>query len=67
LLPVTAALAAALLVTAAIDILRGVTPIMAETDHLTEIVGAVLVWLTARSVRHPAPRRRPFLHLVSAS
>jgi predicted anti-sigma-YlaC factor YlaD len=67
LLPVTAALAAALLVTAAIDILRGVTPIMAETDHLTEIVGAVLVWLTARSVSHPAPRRRPFLHLVSAS
>lgn len=63
LLPVTAALAAALLVTAAIDISRGVTPIMAETDHLTEVVGAVLVWLTARSVSHPAPRPRPTGHL----
>jgi predicted anti-sigma-YlaC factor YlaD len=63
LLPVTAALAAALLVTAAIDISRGVTPIMAETDHLTEIIGAVLVWLTARSVSHPAPRARPTSHL----
>jgi hypothetical protein len=64
LLPVTVALAAALLVTAAIDILRGVTPIMAETDHLTEIAGAVLVWLTARSVSHPTtPRPRPTSHL----
>jgi predicted anti-sigma-YlaC factor YlaD len=63
LLPVTAALAAALLVTAAIDISRGITPIMAETDHLTEIVGAVLVWLTARSVSHPTPRPRPTAHL----
>jgi predicted anti-sigma-YlaC factor YlaD len=63
LLPVTAALAAALLLTGAIDISRGVTPIMAETDHLTEIVGAVLVWLTARSVSHPTPRPRPAAHL----
>jgi predicted anti-sigma-YlaC factor YlaD len=63
LLPVTAALAAALLVTAAIDISRGITPIMAEADHLAEVVGAVLVWLTARSVSHPAPRRRPTGHL----
>ena len=83
LLPVTAALAAALLLTGAIDISRRITPIMAETDHLTEIIGAVLVWLTARSVSHPTPardlpvtstlppapdgQRRPFLHLVSAS
>ena len=63
LLPVTAALAAALLVTAAIDISRGITPIMAETDHLTEIIGAVLVWLTARSVSHPTSRRRDTHHL----
>jgi predicted anti-sigma-YlaC factor YlaD len=63
LLPVTAALAAALLLTGAIDISRGVTPIMAETDHLTEIIGAVLVWLTARSVSHPTPRPRPAGHL----
>jgi hypothetical protein len=56
-------LAAALLVTAAIDVSRGITPIMAETDHLTEIVGAVLVWLTAHSVSHPTPRPRPTGHL----
>jgi hypothetical protein len=63
LLPATAALAAALVLTAAIDISRGVTPIMAETDHLTEIIGAVLVWLTARSVSHPTSRRRAARHL----
>jgi hypothetical protein len=63
LLPVTAALAAALLLTAVIDISRRTTPIMAETDHLTEIVGAVLVWLTARSISHPTARSRPNRHL----
>ena len=30
--------------------------IVAEADHLAEIAGAVLVWLTARRVSHPAPR-----------
>jgi putative zinc finger protein len=55
LLPVTASLAVALLLTGAIDIARGVTPIVGETDHLIEIAGAVVVWLTARSVSRPAP------------
>jgi hypothetical protein len=55
LLPVTASLAVALLLTGAIDIARGVTPIVGETDHLIEIAGAVVVWLTARSVSRPTP------------
>jgi hypothetical protein len=53
LLPVTASLAAALVITAAVDISRNVTPILAEVDHLAEIAGAVLVWLTAHRVSHP--------------
>jgi predicted anti-sigma-YlaC factor YlaD len=67
LLPVTAALAAALVLTAAIDISRGITPIMAETDHLTEVIGAALVWLTARRISHPKdlhPRSSGHLHVA---
>jgi predicted anti-sigma-YlaC factor YlaD len=56
LLPVKASLAAALVITAAVDISRGVTPILAEVDHLAEIAGATLVWLTARRVSHPPAR-----------
>jgi hypothetical protein len=56
LLPVSAALAASLVVTATIDISRGVTPILAEADHLTEIASALLVWLNARRVSHPSGR-----------
>jgi hypothetical protein len=67
LLPVTASLAAALLLTGAIDIARGVTPIVAETDHLIEILGAVVVWLTARSVSRPTPRTSTPRHLHVAS
>ena len=58
LLPVTAALAAALVITAAIDISRGITPILAEADHLAEISGALLVWLTAHRISH-RPARHP--------
>ena len=65
LLPVTAALAAVLAITATIDITRGITPILAEVDHLAEIAGAVLVGLTAHRVSHPTPRHpgRPTGHL----
>lgn len=56
LLPVTAALAAALFITGAVDISRGMTPILAEADHLPEIIGALLVWLTAHHLSHPHHR-----------
>jgi predicted anti-sigma-YlaC factor YlaD len=64
LLPVIGALAAALLITAAVDIGRGITPIVAEVDHLAEVVGAILVWLTAHTLSRRAPLsppRRPTL------
>ena len=52
-LPVAVVLAGALLITAIVDLARGVVPLIDETTHLPEVISVVLVWLLAV----PAPRR----------
>lgn len=52
-LPVAGFLAAALLITAAIDLANGSVPFDGEVTHLPEILSVVLVWLLAA----PAPHR----------
>jgi predicted anti-sigma-YlaC factor YlaD len=55
MLPMAAALAGCLVVTAVIDVARGESPIIAEVTHVPELVGLVLVWLLAAEPRrHPA-------------
>lgn len=67
LLPVAAALAGCLLVTAIVDVARGQSPLIAEVAHLPELLGLVLVWLLAApSLSRPLPGRgeRPPLRVV---
>lgn len=70
MLPMAGALAGCLLVTAAVDVVRGQSPLIAEVAHLPELVGLVLVWLLAvPAPSTPAPRRgrpRPPLRVVDA-
>jgi predicted anti-sigma-YlaC factor YlaD len=54
LLPVAAVLAAALVITAAADVLDGRIPLTGETDHLPELLSVPLLWLLAV----PSPGRR---------
>jgi predicted anti-sigma-YlaC factor YlaD len=68
MLPVAAVLAGALLITAVVDLARGVVPLIDETTHIPEVISVVLIWLLAV----PAPRRarttqRPTFKLTSAS
>jgi predicted anti-sigma-YlaC factor YlaD len=56
LLPFVAALAGALIVTAAVDISQGHAPAVVELGHLLEVVGTVLLWLLM-SPRPLAARR----------
>ena len=60
MLPLAAALAGCLAITAVIDIAGGHTPAVAEVHHIPEIVGVVLVWVLAAPRRLPGdqPRRR---------
>lgn len=58
MLPLAAALAGCLAITAIIDISDGRTPMVAELHHLPELVGLLLVWLLARPARLPAPIQR---------
>ena len=44
-LPVSMVLAAALTITAVIDFVRGVVPLVDEATHLPELVSVLLVWL----------------------
>jgi len=53
-LPVAAFLAAALVITAGVDLVRGSIPFDGEITHVPEIVSVVLVWLLAA----PSPQRR---------
>jgi predicted anti-sigma-YlaC factor YlaD len=67
-LPVAAVLAGALLITAVVDLTRGVVPLIDETTHIPEVISVVLIWLLAV----PAPRRagnaqRPLLRLTGSS
>ncbi len=53
-LPVSIVLAGALLITAVIDLARGVVPLVDEATHLPELFSVLLVWL----LTVPPPRRR---------
>jgi predicted anti-sigma-YlaC factor YlaD len=53
-LPVAVVLAGALLITAVIDLARGVVPLTDEATHIPELFSVLLVWL----LTVPAPRRR---------
>lgn len=48
MLPVAAVLAAALLITAVIDVATGHVPLVGEARHLPELASVALVWLLAR-------------------
>lgn len=50
-LPLTAALAGCLAVTAVIDIAQGRVPALTEFRHIPEVVGLVLVWVLATPTR----------------
>jgi predicted anti-sigma-YlaC factor YlaD len=49
LLPMAAALAGVMVVTAAVDVARGTTAGLAEGTHVLEVLGLVFLWLLARS------------------
>ena len=58
LLPMAAALAGVMVITAVIDIAHGSTPGLAEGTHLLEVLGLVFLWLLSRSVPlQDRPRR----------
>jgi predicted anti-sigma-YlaC factor YlaD len=57
MLPLAAALAGCLGVTAVIDIAQGRTPAVTEFHHIPEVCGLILVWLLALPKR--MPRSRP--------
>jgi predicted anti-sigma-YlaC factor YlaD len=47
MIPVAAVLAAALMITAAVDVFEGRVPLVGETGHLPEILSVPLLWLLA--------------------
>ena len=51
--PVLTLFATAMVVVAAIDIIRGETPMLAEVHHLLEVLGVGLVWLVSMPARRP--------------
>lgn len=53
MLPLAAALAGCLAITAVIDISDGRTPVIAEVRHLPEVIGLILVWILATPKRLP--------------
>jgi predicted anti-sigma-YlaC factor YlaD len=58
-LPVSAFLAAALVITSTVDLLAGRAPWNAEIGHLPEVISVALVWLIAVPVHRPHGRRAP--------
>ncbi len=61
MLPLAAALAGCLAITAVIDGFEGHTPVIAEIRHLPEVLGLILVWLLATPKRLPQhPQRKGF-------
>ena len=72
MLPLAAALAGCLAITAVIDIAEGRVPAVTEIHHLPEVVGLVLVWLLAIPKRLPTmsrtgDTRRPMPQLRAVS
>jgi predicted anti-sigma-YlaC factor YlaD len=70
MLPLAAALAGCLAITAIIDISDGRVPAVTEFHHIPEIIGLVLVWLLARPARladTPVRRALPRLRAVDNS
>ncbi|HVX19197.1 MAG TPA: hypothetical protein VHA73_14295 [Acidimicrobiales bacterium] len=61
LLPFVGSLTVVLLLTAAIDVAGGHTPVVGETGHLLTLAGVVLLWIVARSRPDPRPLIR-FTH-----
>lgn len=53
MLPLAAALAGCLAITAVIDIFDGHTPVVAEVRHIPEVIGLILVWVLATGKRLP--------------
>jgi predicted anti-sigma-YlaC factor YlaD len=58
MVPVAAAMAATLLVTGVLDVLRGDTPAVGESSHLLEMAGFGLVWALAGTPGLPRRRGR---------
>jgi predicted anti-sigma-YlaC factor YlaD len=69
MLPLTAALAGCLAVTAVIDVAQGRTPALTEVRHIPEVLGLILVWVMAMPKRLPTDSSRralPTLHAVGS-
>ncbi len=58
MVPVAAAMAAAFVLTAVLDVGRGDTPLLAESTHLLEMAGFALLWALAGSPGLPRRRGR---------
>lgn len=55
MLQVAVVLAAAMIVTAVVDIAQGRVPLVSETIHIPELFSLLFLWLLARPPREPAP------------
>lgn len=53
--PIATLFVLSMVIIALIDIFRGETPMLAETHHLLEVVGAVLIWLLGLPQRRRTP------------
>ena len=58
MLPVAGVLAAALMVTAVVDLAAGRVPLVSEARHIPEIVSVGVLWMLAAPTRRTGPRRR---------
>jgi len=57
ILPVAVVLAGGLIVTGAIDALRGTIPLISEARHVPQLVSVALLWKLARPPGRTRPRR----------
>ncbi len=53
--PIATLFVVAMAIIALIDIMRGETPMLAETHHLLEVAGAILIWLLGLPQRRRSP------------
>lgn len=67
MVPVAAAMAAALVATALLDVVRGDTPAVGESTHLLEMAGFALVWALAGTPGLPRRRGRRWSVVATAS